>query len=53
VAVHTIGSRPTHAPLAHVSRRVQALPSSHAVPSALARLELAPVAELQVPASWH
>ena len=24
----TIGSRPTHTPLAHVSRRVQALPST-------------------------
>jgi hypothetical protein len=51
--VQVTGSRPTHTPLVHVSRRVQALPSSHAVPSALTLLEHAPVVELQVPASWH
>src|SRR6058998_324237 len=40
-------------PAVQWSAAVQALPSSHAVPSGLAGLEHAPVAGLQVPASWH
>src|SRR5262245_33662450 len=40
-------------PLRHTSLVVQALPSSHAVPSALRGLEQTPVAGSQAPASWH
>src|SRR5207248_3180096 len=40
-------------PAVEWSAAVQALPSSHAVPSGLAGFEHAPVAGLQVPASWH
>src|SRR6266852_752248 len=44
---------PPHAPLRQTSSCVQALPSSHALPSGLAGLEHMPVAGSQVPASWH
>src|SRR5438552_1129894 len=40
-------------PAVQWSAAVQALPSSHAVPSGLAGSEHAPVAGLQVPGSWH
>src|SRR5438034_1351765 len=36
-----------------VSDWLQALPSSHGLPSGLAGLEQAPLAVLQTPASWH
>src|SRR5439155_1383011 len=52
-AVQTTGLAPVHAPAWQVSLRVHALPSSHVLPSGLAGLEQAPVAGLQVPASWH
>src|SRR5438093_182247 len=48
-----MGFPPVHTPLWQVSDRVQALPSVHALPSGLAGFEHAPVAGLQVPASWH
>src|SRR2546430_4033415 len=40
-------------PAVQWSAAVQALPSSHAVPSGLAGFEHTPVDGLQVPASWH
>ena len=40
-------------PASHVSVWVQALLSSHAVPSGLAGFEHPPVALLHVPTSWH
>jgi len=51
--VHTTGFVPTQAPATQLSVRVQALPSLHGAPSALAGLLHAPVAGLQVPAAWH
>ena len=52
-AVQTTGLAPVHAPAWQVSLRVHALPSSHVVPLGFAGLEQAPLAGLQVPASWH
>src|SRR5438093_702119 len=52
-AVHTTGFAPEHTPPWHVSVCVHAFPSVHAVPFPLAGFEHAPVAGLQVPASWH
>src|SRR5207248_2551915 len=52
-AVHTTGFPPTQAPAWQVSVRVQALASSHRVPSSLARFLQPPVAGSQVPAVWH
>lgn len=43
----------TQTPAWHVSFWVQASPSLHGEPLALAGLEHTPVAGLQVPASWH
>jgi hypothetical protein len=51
--VQVTGLVPTHAPAWHVSLCVHALPSLHAVPSAFAGFEHAPVAGSQVPARWH
>jgi len=51
--VHVFGLLPVHTPAWHVSVWVQAFPSLHALPSALAGLEHAPVVGLHVPASWH
>jgi len=51
--VHTTGFFPVHTPPWQVSVCVQAFPSLHAVPSALAGLEHVPVAGSQVPATWH
>jgi hypothetical protein len=53
LAAHAIGLAPVHAPAWQVSAWVQALPSSHALPLALAGLEHAPVDVLHVPATWH
>ena len=44
---------PTHWPLWQESPVVQALASSHVVPSSLAGLEQAPVVGSQVPTPWH
>jgi hypothetical protein len=44
---------PTQAPAVQASPAVQALLSLHPVPSGAAGLEQAPVAGLQVPATWH
>src|SRR5437867_190194 len=44
---------PVHTPVSQASDRVQELPSLHVLPSGLAGFEHAPVAGLQVPASWH
>jgi hypothetical protein len=52
-AVQLTGLTPVQAPAWQVSVRVHALPSLHAVPSALAGFEQAPVAVLHVPAAWH
>src|SRR5437870_5797422 len=52
-AVHTPGLAPVQVPLWQVSVWVQALPSLHAVPLLAFGLEHWPVAELQVPATWH
>jgi hypothetical protein len=53
-AGHTSVSLPsTHAPAWHVSPVVQALSSSHAVPSGMAGFEQAPVPAWHVPATWH
>src|SRR5439155_1035015 len=52
-AVQTTGLLPVQSPLWQVSVCVQALPSLHAVPSIVAGFEHAPVAGLQVPATWH
>ena len=43
----------TQAPAVHTSVTVHMLPSSQAVPSALAGLEQTPVVVSQVPATWH
>src|SRR5262249_53307678 len=50
-APQTTGSRPVQTPAWHVSLRVHALPSSHAVPSHFTGLEQTPVAGSQTPAS--
>src|SRR5438094_23418 len=52
-AVQTTGLAPVHVPLWPVSVCVQALPSSHAEPSAFGGLEDALAIWLQVPTSWH
>ena len=52
-AVQVTGLAPVHVPDWQASVWVQALPSLHDVPFALAGLEHWPVAESQVPASWH
>src|SRR5687768_10189494 len=52
-AAQTTGSRPMHEPASHASLRVQVLPSLHALPSAFAGFEHAPVVGSHVPASWH
>jgi hypothetical protein len=52
-AVQTTGLLPVHTPLSHVSVRVQASPSLHGVPFALAGVEQWPVWGSHVPASWH
>jgi hypothetical protein len=44
---------PPQAPAVHTSLVVQALPSSHALPSALAGFEHKPVVGSHVPATWH
>jgi hypothetical protein len=49
VAVHTTGAAPTQIPPVHASICVQALPSSHGVPSARAVTPQMPVAGLQAP----
>src|SRR5689334_11114347 len=53
LAVQITGSLPTQAPAWQESLRVQADPSLHAVPSATAGFEHAPVVGSQVPAAWH
>jgi len=40
-------------PAWHVSRRVQAFPSSQRLPSGFSELEHTPVAGSHMPASWH
>src|SRR5205809_833664 len=50
-AKQTTGFEPVHAPDWHVSVCVQALPSLHAVPLALAGFEQTPVAVSHVPAT--
>lgn len=52
-ATQTTGFPPLHVPTWQVSVCVQPLPSSHVLPSGFAGLEQTPVAELQVPTSWH
>ena len=52
-ARQTIGLVPVQVPAMQVSDWLQALPSSHGLPSGLAGLEQAPLAVLQTPASWH
>ena len=53
LAAHTTGAPPTQAPPWQASPIVQALPSLHAVPSAAAGFEQAPVEGSQVPATWQ
>ena len=53
LAVQTTVFEPLHAPDAHASVCVHALPSSQAVPSGAAGFEQMPVAGLHVPVSWH
>ena len=50
---HVTGFDPAQVPPWHASDSVQALPSSHDVPSAFAGFEQTPVAGLHVPAAWH
>src|SRR3989441_12901212 len=52
-AVHTRGLAPAQAPASQVSVCVQALPSLHGAPLALAGLLQMPDAGLQAPAVWH
>ena len=52
-AAHVTGFALVHAPLWQLSVCVHALPSLHALPSAMAGLEQAPVAGLHVPVAWH
>jgi hypothetical protein len=51
--VHVFGAPGLHAPPWQVSTRVQALPSLHADPLALAGLEQMPLVVSQVPAVWQ
>jgi hypothetical protein len=50
-AVHTTGLPPWHAPTRQLSVRVQALASSHVVPSVAGGFEHVPVCVLHVPAT--
>jgi hypothetical protein len=52
-AVQVTGFEPVHVPDWHVSVWVQELPSLQEVPLAAIGFEHAPVAESQVPATWH
>jgi hypothetical protein len=52
-AAQVTGLDPAQIPEWQASVCVQALPSLHAAPSALAGFEHTPVAVLQVPATWH
>jgi hypothetical protein len=52
-AAHTTGVVPMHTPAWQASVRVQALPSSHPVPSAFVGLEHTPETGSQTPAAWH
>jgi hypothetical protein len=52
-AVHVTGSAPEQLPDWQVSVCVQALPSLHEMPLALAGFEHVPVSAPQAPASWH
>jgi hypothetical protein len=52
-AVQTTGLPPWQTPPWQMSLWVQALPSLHAVPSALVGFEHTPVAGLHVPTLWH
>ena len=52
-AEHVTCEAPVQTPARHVSVRVQALPSVHAVPFVFGGLEHTPVVVLQVPTSWH
>jgi hypothetical protein len=51
--MQTVWLDPRQAPPRQRSPCVHALPSLHVVPSAAAGFEHAPVAGLQVPATWH
>jgi hypothetical protein len=51
--VHTTAAPAVHVPVWQESASVHAFPSLHAVPSAFAGFEHAPVVELQTPSSWH
>jgi len=51
--VQLTGFEPVQAPAWHVSVWVQALPSSHPVPSGFAGFEQVPVALSQLPVRWH
>jgi hypothetical protein len=53
LAVQLTGFAPVHTPAWQVSVWVQALPSEHPVPFALAGFEHTPVAGLHVPTSWQ
>jgi hypothetical protein len=53
LAVQVTGLAPVHVPLWHVSVRVHALPSLHAVPFVATGFEHAPVLVLHVPTAWH
>ncbi len=53
LAVPSSPTRPPRTPLWHCPPGVQASPSLHDVPSAIAGYEHWPVIGLQVPASWH
>ena len=53
LALHTMLLPPVHAPLTHLSVCVQALPSLHVAASALLGVLHLPLAESQLPASWH
>jgi hypothetical protein len=52
-ASQTTALPPAQAPARQLSPRVQALPSSHVVPSGAGGLEHSPVAGLHAPAAWH
>jgi hypothetical protein len=52
-APHVTGFAPVHVPFWQVSVRVQAVPSLHALPLALAGFVHSPVDGLHVPAVWH
>jgi hypothetical protein len=53
LAAHTTGLPPEHAPDAHVSVRVQALPSLQPVPSGASGFEQTPDGAEHVPAVWQ